>query len=79
VRALLWFALISCSPASPPTQGRVHVAGLGFEASLDGWTHKDATEIGRVASRWTPVANTNKESISIIRATLPPCARVVVA
>ncbi len=72
MRTLLVLALVGCSTPSPPGQNVIHLAGLDFQASLEGWTHKDAKEIGRVASRWTPDANPNKESISIIRAPSPP-------
>jgi hypothetical protein len=72
VRALLLLAVVACSTPKATEPDHVHVVGVGFQATLGGWGHKDATEIGRVVSRWTPDANSNKESISIIRTALPP-------
>ncbi|MEP6862023.1 MAG: hypothetical protein ABJE66_15470 [Deltaproteobacteria bacterium] len=60
--------MVGCSTS---TQDPVESLGdVNYTPPPSTWSHHDTKEIGRLVSRWRPDENPNKESISIIRATV---------
>ena len=65
-RFLLLAFILGCSSSSPSDATQT-LGDLQYAPPPSTWNHRDTKEISRLVSRWTPEANANKESISIIR------------
>ena len=68
--SLLLAFVLGCSPTNTSITDQI-LGDLRYDAPPDStWDHQDTKEIGRQISRWMPIENGNKESISIIRTTI---------
>jgi hypothetical protein len=66
-RLVLIAFMLGCSSSSSSLPEATQTLGdLQYAPPPSGWNHRDTKEISRLVSRWTPEANVNKESISII-------------